>query len=216
MSAVLDIILIAIIVVFAIIGAKKGFFLAVAGFASHFVGLLAAVLFYKPFSTLIKKLPFLSNMITEVEMPKLDTGDGLMENLKAIMNYIVTNEDIGGTTEAIINNLIADVASIIIAFIVLFIGVSLLTKLVFHLLNFAAKMPVLKQINGTLGAVMGICTGLFWSWIFALVFGGVIFPICNENWPSIFTDNMLESFIFKLCSEFNPIAFIANLLQKLL
>ncbi|MBQ8403343.1 MAG: CvpA family protein [Clostridia bacterium] len=216
MSAVLDIVLIAIVVVFAIIGAKKGFFLAVSGFASHFVGLLVAVLFYKPFAALIKKLPFLANMITEVEMPDLDTGEGLMENFKVIMEYIVTNEDIGGTTEAIINNLIADVISIAIAFILLFVGASLLTKLVFRILNFAAKMPVLKQINGTLGAVMGVCTGLFWSWMFALVFGGLLFPICNENWPNIFADDMLESFIFKLCSEFNPIAFIANLLQKLL
>ncbi len=216
MSAVLDIVLIAIVVAFAIIGAKKGFFLAVAGFASHFVGLLAAVFFYKPFSLLIKNLPFLANMITEVEMPNLDTGDGLMENFKAIMKYIVANEDIGGTTQAIVNNLIAEVVSVALAFILLFVGVSLLTKLVFHILNFAAKMPVLKQINGTLGAVMGIFTGLFWSWIFALVFGGLLFPICNETWPNIFADDMLESFIFKLCSEFNPIAFIANLLLKLL
>ncbi len=216
MSAVLDIVLIAIVVVFAIIGAKKGLFLAVAGFASHFVGLFAAVFFYKPFSSLVKKLPFLANMITDVEMPELDTGEGLTDNFKAIMEYIVANEDIGGTAEAITNNLIAEVVSIAIAFIVLFVGVSLLTKLVFHILNLAAKMPVLKQINGTLGAVMGVFTGLFWAWIFALFFSGLLFPICHGNWPNIFADDMLESFVFKLCLEFNPIAFIANLLQKLL
>ena len=216
MSAVLDILLIAIVIVFAIVGAKKGFFLMVSSFASHFVGLLAAVLFYKPLASLVKKLPFLANMITEVEMPKLDTGEGLMENLKIIINYIVANENIGGTTEAIVNNLIADVVSICIAFVVLLVGVSLLTKLLFRLFDLAAKMPVLKQINGTLGAVIGVFSGLFWSWMFALVFGGFIFPICNENWPNVFPETMLESFIFKICSEFNPIAFIANLLQKLL
>ena len=216
MSAILDILLIAIVVVFAIIGAKKGFFLAVSGFASHFVGLLAAVLFYKPLASTIKKLPFLANMITDVEMPKLDTEEGLMENLKAIINYIVVNEDIGGTTEAIVNNLIADLLSIAIAFLVLLVGVSLLTKLVFRLLDLAAKMPVLKQINGTLGGVVGVLTGLFWSWMFALIFGGFLFPLCNENWSDVFPESMLQSFVFKLCSEFNPIAFIANMLQKLM
>ena len=216
MSAVLDVILILIVVVFAMIGLKKGFFKAVSGFISYLIGLVGAALFYKPFMELIKKLPFLAKMITDVEMPNLSEGEDLMEKLKIIMNYVIENEDIGEKTKAIMNNLIADVVATLLAFLILFIGISLIVKLVFWLLDFTAKMPVLKQINGALGLAVGALTGLFWSWIFSFIFGGVLFPILNENFPHIFMEEMLDSFIFKLCSEFNPIAFIASLLHKIL
>ena len=216
MSAVLDIILILIVVVFALIGAKKGFFKSVSGFASYVVGMIIATIFYQPFMAIVKRLPFFANRITDVEMPNLAEGEDMMEKLKIIMNYIIDNEDIGEKAEAIMNNLIVDVGATLISFGLLFIASSLIIKLVFLLLDFTAKMPVIKQINGMLGAVVGAITGIFWSWLFSVVFGGVIFPILNANYPQIFMDEMLESFVFKLCSEFNLIAFISALLHKIL
>ncbi len=212
MSVVLDIVLVAIVVAFTIIGAKKGFFVMVASFASKILGLLAAILFYKPVAALIKQLPFLSGMVTEVEMPDINTDAGVIDNLKNNLSYILS-PDIDDKAEAIVNNLIAEVISIALAFVLLLVGVSLLVKLVFKLLDFVAKMPVLKQVNGLLGAVMGVCTGLFWTWVFALVFEGFLFSMFNANWPEIFTNEMLESVVYKIFTEFNPVAFIANLMQ---
>ena len=216
MSAVLDVIHILIIVIFAAIGAKKGFFKSVSGFASYFAGMIIASIFYKPFMVFVKKLPFFANKITEVEMPNLAEGEDLMQKLKIIMNYIMENEDIGEKAEAIVNNLIADVGATLISYGIIFIAATLLIKIVFLILDLTAKMPVLKQVNKMLGMLIGGVTGLFWSWVFTLVFGGVLFPILNANYPHIFMDEMLESTVFSICSKFNPIAFVASLLHNIL
>ena len=216
MSAVLDIVLILIIVVFAVIGMKKGFFKSVSGFASYFIGMIIASVFYKPFMDVVKKLPFFANKITDVEMPNLAEGEDLMQKLKIIMNYIMENEDIGEKAEAIVNNLIADVGATLISYTIIFIAASLLIKIIFLILDLTAKLPGLKQVNKMLGMAMGAVTGLFWSWAFALVFGGVLFPMLNAKFPDIFMDEMIESTVFTICSKFNPIAFVASLLHNIL
>ncbi|MBQ9746928.1 MAG: CvpA family protein, partial [Clostridia bacterium] len=171
------------------------------------------ILFYKPVAALIKGLHLLANMVTEFEIPDLAAGEDLMGKIKILMHYIIENEDIEATTEAIVNNLIADVASIAISFVLLFVGLLLIIKLVFKLLDVFAKAPVLKQANGILGGVVGVCEGLFWCWIFALVFGGFLFPTLSASFPELFTEAMLESVVYKICTEFNPIAFILSLIQ---
>lgn len=213
MSIVLDIVLILIVAVFTFIGVKKGFFKAVSGFVSPLLSLILTMLLYKPVAALIKGMPFLANMVTDVEMPDLAAGEDLMGKIKILMHYIIENEDIEATTNAIVNNLIADVASIAIAFVVLFVGLLLIIKLVFNLLDVFSKAPVLKQANGLLGGVVGLCEGLFWCWIFALVFGGFIFPGLSASYPELFTEAMLESVVYKICTEFNPIAFILSIVQ---
>jgi uncharacterized membrane protein required for colicin V production len=216
MSAILDIVLILIVVVFAVAGAKKGFFQAVSGFFSYLIGLVSSVILYKPFTAYVKKIPFLAKMMTEVEMPRLEEGIGMMEKFRAIMDYVAVNEDVGEKSEAILNNFIADVIATFISFILIFTVVSLTVKFVFWLLGLVSKIPVLKQINGILGVLIGVFRGMFWSWIFSIVFGGILFPLLNANWPGVFMSSMLESFVFKMFSEFSPIAFIADMLHKLL
>ena len=109
------------------IGVKKGFFKAVSRFVSPLLSLILTVLFYKPVAALVKGLPFLANMVTEVEMPDLAAGEDLMGKLNILMKYIITNEEnLDEITNAIVNNLIADVASIVIAFVLLFVVLLLL------------------------------------------------------------------------------------------
>ena len=216
MSAVLDIILISIVVIFAAIGAKKGFFQAVSGFFAYLIGLVSAVILYKPFTLYVKKIPFLAKMITDVETPRLEEGSSMMEKFRTIMDYVAENDNIGEKSEAILNNLIADVIATFVSFILIFTVISLTVKFVFLLLGLISKIPVLREINGILGVLVGIFRGMFWSWIFSIVFGGILFPLLNANWPGIFMSSMLESFVFKLFSEFSPIAFIADMLHKLL
>ncbi len=216
MSAVLDIILIAVIVISAVAGMKKGFIKSVAGFVSHIVSFILTLLFYDRFAVYVKRLPFLANMITDVDMPELEGGSTFMQKIEIVVDHIISSEDVSAASEAIIKNYIADIIATVISFVVLLVGFILLFKLVFWLLDFAVKAPVVRQINGVMGLVFGVFIGLFWAFIFANLFGNILFPIFNAKWPEIFLDDMLDSVVFKLCTNVNPITYIFLFLKKLL
>ncbi len=216
MSACLDIILIAIVAVFAVIGTKRGFVKSVSGYVSHLIAFFLTLTFYKRFTVVVKRLPFIAGMITDAQMPEFNGDQGFMEKIKMIVNYIISADDVDAASKAVMNNLIADILATVIAFAVLLIGFLLLMKLVFLLLELVAKAPVVKQANGVLGLVFGVLIGSFWAWIAASLFGNLLFPILNAKWPDVFMDEMLTSFVYKLCTDVNPMTYLFMLIKKIL
>ncbi len=216
MSSILDIILIAVVAVFAIIGAKKGFVRSISGFVIYLASFFVTLAFYSRAAGLVKKIPFIANMITETEMPEFSAGKlGFMEKIKTVINYIISSDDVSATTDAVIKNLAADIIATILAFILVFIAAILILKLVFLMISSFTELPVLKQADSIFGLVFGICCGFFWAWIAASVFGNLLFPILNSRFPDVFITPMLDSTIFKLCTKVNPMTYIFMAIQKL-
>ena len=211
MSIVLSVVLILIVAIFAVIGAKKGFFATVAGFLSPLASLLLTVLFYKPVAAFLKSTLF-ANMISDVPLPEIDASGDVISQLTGLMEYL-ENNDLGEVTAAIKDNVMAEVLSIAIAIIGLFLVLLIAIKIVFRLLDLVAKLPVLKQANGLLGGIIGACEGFIWCWVFALVFGSFIFPALNAGNPELFTTDMLTSPVYQLCTKFNPVGLIISLIQ---
>jgi uncharacterized membrane protein required for colicin V production len=216
MSACLDITLIAIVAIFAVIGAKRGFIKSVSGYVSHLIAFILALSFYKRFSVIVKRLPFISGMITDTQMPEFTGANGFAEKIKMIINYIIASDDVNTTSKAVINNLLADVLATVISFAVLLLAFLLVMKLVFFLLELIATAPVVKQANGVLGLVFGILIGSFWAWIVASLFGNLLFPILNAKWPDVFMNDMLTSFVYRLCTDVNPMTYVFILIKKIL
>ena len=211
MSIVLSVVLILIVAIFAVIGAKKGFFATVAGFLSPLASLLLTVLFYKPVAAFLKSKLF-ANMVSDVPLPEIDASGDVISQLTGLMEYL-ENNDLGEVTAAIRDNVMAEVLSIAIAIIGLFLVLLIAIKIVFRLLDLVAKLPVLKQANGLLGGIIGACEGFIWCWVFALVFGSFIFPALNAGNPELFTTDMLTSPVYQLCTKFNPVGLIISLIQ---
>lgn len=211
MSIVLSVVLILIVAIFAVIGAKKGFFATVAGFLSPLASLLLTVLFYKPVAAFLKSTLF-ANMVSDVPLPEIDASGDVISQLTGLMEYL-ENNDLGEVTAAIKDNVMAEVLSIAIAIIGLFLVLLIAIKIVFRLLDLVAKLPVLKQANGLLGGIIGACEGFIWCWVFALVFGSFIFPALNAGNPELFTTDMLTSPVYQLCTKFNPVGLIISLIQ---
>ena len=216
MSACLDIILIAIVAVFAVIGAKRGFIRSISGYVSHLIAFILALSFYKRFMVVVKRIPFISGMITDTQMPEFTGADGFMEKIKMIINYIIFSDDVDAASKAVMNNLVADVLATVISFAVLLVAFLIVMKLVFSLLELIATAPVIKQANGVLGLVFGVLIGSFWAWIVASLFGNLLFPILNAKWPDVFMEDMLTSFVYKLCTDVNPMTYIFILIKKIL
>lgn len=216
MSSVLDIILLLIVAIFAVIGAKKGFVKSVSGFVSYIVSFFLTFAFYKKATVLVKRLPFIAKMITDVEMPEFSDGNnGFMEKIKVIIDYIISSDDVSETANAVAKNLIADVIATVIAFVLVFILALIIMKVIFLIIGVFVKAPIIRQADGILGFVFGILNGFFWAWIIANLFGNLLFPILNSKWPDIFIMPMLDSTIYKLCTKINPMTYIFMAIKKI-
>ena len=211
MSLALSAVLVLIIAIFVIVGAKKGFFATIAGLVCPLGALVVTVLFYKPVAAFIKS-SFLSHMISDVALPNFDEASDVIGKITVMMEYL-NNNDLGDVAGAIKNNVMAEVLSLAIATVGLFIVLFIALKIVFRVLDIISNLPVLMQANGILGGVIGAVEGFIWCWVFALVFGSFIFPSLNANFPEIFTTDMLTSPIYQFCTKFNPVGLIVSLIE---
>ena len=90
-NLIIGAVLILIVVISALVGMKKGFLKMVAGFIEYIVAFLSAYVFYSRLNIYVKKIPFIANMITDVEMPQFEDGIGLWDKIKSVVGSIVQN-----------------------------------------------------------------------------------------------------------------------------
>ena len=220
MTILFDVILIAILVLCAIIGWKRGFLRALGGFVSYIIAFAIANKFYRLFAKWIIEIPFLKNMITDVEMPVISENATFLDKVKIIFEYIsekATISDLDASAEtvkAIINNYVAELLASLLGFIIMFALTWIVLKLILWILELIVdKTPVIRQANGILGSVIGLCNGFFWTWALSNMFVRFALPILSEKWPTVFVAEIADSFIVHLCTEINPITYLFLLIN---
>lgn len=224
MSAFLDILLIVIVLIFLIVGAKKGLVKSISGFLVYILAFNFANYFYTFVMNFTDRIGFIANMklaeAAEAAGEVLGDESGFIERISRIGSAVFSGEllspdasilDPGVLTDAqnLLNYLIGDAVSALISFVGLFIVLILLLKLVVYLLNeLFTKIEGLKQINSILGGVFGTVCGFFWAWVFAKIFVSFLFPLLNAKFPLVFPAEMVESRVVTICMSVNPLAFL--------
>ncbi len=231
MSAVFDIIIIAVMAVSIISGWRAGFVKTVMGFVSVFVAFFAA-LFLSPFvgsyiceSFLIEPI---SKEISETLTSLLSvTGDGaarttaqlfadMPESLTAMLERFGVDE--AGFTSKFMSNspatssLVSEMAENIarpacemiglaLAFFLIFVIASVILKIATVIIGAVVELPALKQLNTALGIALGVVCALFYAVILSNVFVHLADALAIFD-PAMFSDNLIEkTHIVKLCSE---------------
>ncbi len=138
---ILDLILIAIILIFAFIGAKKGFLDTVLRLVNKIVALIVAVMFAKPFAV------FLANT------PLADIAKSITSSLDNIYIAIIS-ESLDLAT--VLQSWILIAFSFILLYILTYIVIKILRKFA----EAITSLPVLKQINSLAGFAFGVCESL--------------------------------------------------------
>ena len=220
MALIVDIALIAVLALCIFFGWKKGFIHAVSKFLTYVLSFVFANIFWKYIAVYVGRMPFIQNLITEgVEGPVFEEGTSFMNKLKTMFSFMASDMIQNGNTEtsaAVMNNYLAETLTMIISFALIFIVALLLLKLVFRLLDaIIKKIPVVKQVNGILGAVMGFLNGSIWTWAIANLFVKAFLPKLNQINPEIFSMEIAESFIVTLCTKINPITYIFQFISWL-
>ena len=188
MALIVDIALIAVLALCVFLGWKKGFIHAISKFLTYILSFVFANIFWKYLAVYVNRIPFIQNLITEgVEGPVFEEGASFVNKLKTMFTFMAGDMIQNGNTDnatAVVNNYLAETLTMIISFAVIFIVALILLKLAFRLLDsIIKKIPVVKQVNGILGAVTGFFNGSIWTWAIANLFVKAFLPSLNQINP---------------------------------
>lgn len=207
-----DAIVAVVILVFAIVSARRGFVECFFGFISTIVAILLAFLFMKTFVRVTNGIFGLQGVIenglvkalSKIKGFDLDiSAQGIAETLsgklpKFLINVVlenVSNGDVAtGTTVAMsVANTLSGFAINLIAWLILFLVIKLLIKLIERFLSsIISKLPIVGSLNTILGFTVGILQGL-------LIISGVIAVIAlfpSESTATFFNDTILVGLLY--------------------
>ncbi|MGE0003924.1 MAG: CvpA family protein [Candidatus Izemoplasmatales bacterium] len=170
---ILDIAIVAVVVLFAILGWKSGFLLKIVEMASGIFGLLGSIILARPFSNVLDDWigEAVSTKVSEYLVSRTDlfsqtlnadTVRTAFEGMSLptfMVDWIVESIDYSQLQQTILDAvtpMITSLALLVIAFITLFFG----SMVVFFILKLLAKMitslPIIKQIDKILGLLFGL------------------------------------------------------------
>ncbi len=221
-----DIIVIAILLLFAIVGAWRGLMKTFFRSCSSFIAISGAIFFHPIIGDLVRKSfiytavsnavgkglgidntaavsqPDRINMINRLPLPDNFKGM-LLDNNNSVVYDLLNANSVSDYISGFIANIIINILIGVLVFIIIFIGI----KLIINTLQLAVKIPVLKQINALGGALLGLMLGVLTIWcimtimvlfIATPIFGTVINNIDNSILGKILYDNnIIMDFLLK-------------------
>ncbi len=238
MGAFFDIVILAVIAITVISGWKQGFFKSIMGLASSIVSFFAAVFFTPYLGAFICDTFVLKSLSSEIAetLTSLLSVHGttetlfqkMPEQLSAILERFGVDRaefvsrfssstaaggDIIKDMSETIARPISEAASSAIAFIIIFIAVSIILKVVTVVIGLAFELPVLKQMNETLGLAAGVVSALFYAVVLANVFVHLASTL-NVFDPSAYPTDLIDgTYLTKFFSGLH-LSMVTDLLTK--
>ncbi len=185
MGIILDLIVIAIILIFVFLGSKKGFVksvIEVVGFitAIYLAMTLSAPLANFTYDKIVE--PAVSNSINKtVENVAENTTQALNEQVfESLPGFVKNNIDISNINVIGYNNVGSEICSNIVKPIslpfikgvftlILFIILSFITKILAKLINKLFSFRLIGKVNSVLGGVIGVFKGIIFAVIFIIL-----------------------------------------------
>lgn len=183
MGIIIDIVLIAIILLSAFLGYKKGLVKLGAKLFAGIIAIIITVIIYKPVSGMIIKNTTIDEKIKNTIIQ--NTENVIDENSKVPQTVTnqVKNQILPEEAENISKNVVYAITAV-----VLFILVKIVLSIVISLMDFVANLPILKQFNEVGGIIYGIIRGILIVCICILLSG--VYTKIN---PESTLNNMIQS-----------------------
>lgn len=220
LKIIVDIVLIAIILIGAIIGVKKGLFITVSKpvrlflavflafkLCDWFAGLVIDPMIQAPLTNqiadyLVKKC----GGLTAIQDPKqLPTLLRIAAGLVGVDVTSITGENTATFISELVNKLAVPAihfVSVILSFIILYFLLKLLLKIVFSILNGLVDNGILGVLNRTLGFVFNTAFAFVISWALVSLFSYFISipAIASNEWAAGFDGG----FVYKFFKNMSP------------
>lgn len=234
----LDIIIVAIFVILAISGAKRGLIKSVLGIGVVIVSILITMNFYTyladyfrstvVYANLTENLnekiqEYVSNTMDEEQMSELFetapagisallSGFGMTaeEVSKKYSEFIVAGEE--NVAESIADYIVGPAANTLsgaLAVLVMFIVCVVVLNLGVRILDLVFKLPVLNVANKIGGFALGVLMAFLFSFVFCTVVN-ISLPYLPGLGINIDSKGISETMLFSAISDINPLAFLYN------
>ncbi|MBR1970881.1 MAG: CvpA family protein [Clostridia bacterium] len=154
-----DIIVILIVGLTAYVGSKRGLMRSLVGFASTFASLILGVILYHPVSKWLAGSQFGENISEAVN--KYFESNPPMGEQEGIFSMLMGSEAVSEGAARIATMLFISA----ISFLLVAISSKLIIKIAIVMLNVGTKLPVIKQANALLGALVGALSGIVISYV---------------------------------------------------
>lgn len=187
MGILIDIILIAILVLSAFFGYKKGLVKLGAKLFAGIIAIIITIIVYKPVSGMIINNTQIDEKIGDTILQ--NTEKAINENIHNNLTSQIGNKILPAEAENISKWVVYAVTAI-----VLFIAVKIILSIIISLLNFVANLPILKQFNEVGGIIYGLVRGILIVFICVLLMG-VVTKIKPE---SDLNDKIQNSYVTKI------------------
>ena len=186
MKYLLDIVVILIFLLCVAIGRKRGFIKTVAGVVALVVALAVSAMFNAPVAEYIYNktiepaiLSTVSEKVEQIEGSAKEQVENVYEGLSPLVKNMLaqtgiesaddlalslpleTDAPIPETVAALIYPVLLPLVKAICS-LLLFLVAYIVASIVLRVLNVVAKLPILKQVNKTLGLIGGIVSGVLW------------------------------------------------------
>ena len=178
MNYLIDLILIAIIALFAFIGYKKGLIKVAFSLISFILAIAISIILYKPISNFIINYTPLDDYIESTISERLDSSDITNEETQNIVsNYYI---NIKSASTSVISSGISKTIINIACMIIVFITVKIILLFFKFAGDLIAKLPLIKQFNSAGGFIYGLLKGFIVIYILLAIIA-ILSPIININ-----------------------------------
>ena len=208
MFCIVDLIIVAIILLFTILGYKRGLVKLALNLLTFFIAIVVAYLIYKPVAGIVIDNTDIDESIqTTIESKILPDGVEKdekidVENLSSSLPTVIlknSSNTIQSIAESISHTLIET-----LCFIIIFVAVKVVLKFITIIADLIAKLPILKQFNELGGTIYGLLEGFFIVFLLLAVVSltaplwdtSILYSIDNSIIGSyLYNNNILLDFI---------------------
>lgn len=237
MSFVIDLIIIVVAVTAILHGVAKGFIKSAMRFVSIILALILTSTFTPALASWLDEAYMNSQVsavvenaldsIVEMGSERLDFEEVLNDQPEALLSLAerfnidisdiesyytgalddLTESDALAALSSEIAAPTSSTISTVCAAIIIFVGTMIVGAIVALILDLLCRLPVLKQLNRTLGALFGVANALLCAWIIANISVGLINAL-EAMQGSVFNESVIESsLILKLFVDAGLILF---------
>ena len=166
MGIIIDIVLIAIVLLSAFLGYKKGLVKLGAKLFAGLIAIILTIIIYRPVAGIVIKN---TNIDEKIKNTIIENTSSIIDE-KTQVNNDVTNQIENNILPRQAENISKNVVYAITA-VVLFIVVKIILSIVISLIDSIANLPLLKQFNEVGGIAYGIVRGLLIAGILIVLMG---------------------------------------------
>ena len=199
MFCIVDLIIVAIILLFTILGYKRGLVKLALSLLTFFIAIIVAYLIYKPIASIVIDNTDIDESIQSTIESKI-LPDGVekdekidVENLSSSLPTVIlknSSNTIQSISESISHTLIET-----LCFIIIFVVVKIVLKFITIIADLIAKLPILKQFNELGGTIYGLLEGFFIVFLL-LAIVSLTAPLWDTSILSNIDDSIIGSYLY--------------------